>query len=95
MAERRQKPAGAPGTGTSPGIGDPHAGREAHDPAGFIGRKPERVAETIPGGLARKDERASAVATQSGPPMEEETPEGHREGQPASDDTVREAGQNR
>lgn len=95
MAERRQKPAGTPGTGTSPGIGDPHAGREARDPASFIGRKPERVAKTIPGGLGRKDERASAVVTQSGPPTEEETPEGHREGQPASDDTVREAGQNR
>ena len=80
MAERRQKPAGTPVTGTSPGIGDPHAGREAHDPASFIGRK---------------DQRALAVATQSGPPTEEETPEGHRDGQPASDDTVREAGQNR
>ena len=95
MAERRQKPAGAPGTGTSHGIGDPHVGREAHDPGSFIGRKPERVAETIPDGLRRKDERASAVATQSGPPTEEETPEGHREGQPATDDTVREAGLNR
>ena len=48
MAERRQEPAGTPGTDTSPGIGDPHAGREAPDPASFIGRKPERVAETIP-----------------------------------------------
>jgi len=95
MAERRQKPAGTPGTGMSPGSGDPHAGREADDPASFIGQKPERVAKTIPGGLGRKDQRASAVATQSGPPTEEETPEGHREGQPASDDTVREAGQNR
>ena len=95
MAERRQEPAGTPGTGTSPGIGDPHAGREAPDPASFIGRKPERVAETIPGGLGRKDQRASAVVTQSGSRTEEETPEGHREGQPASDDTVREAGQNR
>ena len=95
MAERRQKPAGTLGTGTSPGIGDLHAGREAHDPASFIGRKPERVAETIPGGLGRKDQRASAVATHSGPPTEEETPEGHRAGQSATDDTVREAGQNR
>ena len=95
MAERQKKPAVTPGTGMSPGIGDPHVGRAAPDPASFIGRKPERVAETIPGGLGRKDQRASAVATQSGPPTEEETPEGHREGQPASDDTVREAGQNR
>ncbi len=29
------------------------------------------------------------------PPTGAETPEGHREGQPATDDTVREAGQNR
>lgn len=95
MAERRQKPAGTPGTGTSHGIGDPHVGREARDPGSFIGRKPERVAETIPGGLGRKDEPASAVAIESDPPTGEETPEGHREGQPATDDTVREAGQNR
>lgn len=70
--------------------------KETVDPGAFIGRKPERVEETIPGGLSRKDERASAVATRSGPSNpEEERPEGHREGQPVTDDTVREAGQNR
>lgn len=66
------------------------------DPGSYIGRKPERVAETIPGGLSRKDERAAAVATQSGPTSPDPgTPEGHREGQPASDDAIREAGQDR
>src|SRR5450759_1908850 len=77
MAERRQKPAGTPGTGTSPSIGDPHAGREARDPDSFIGRKPERVAETIPGGLGRKDERASAVAMS--PPWLPDSQERHRQ----------------
>lgn len=69
---------------------------ESTDPGAFIGRKPERVEDTIPGGLGRKDERAAAVATQSGPPDPEgDRPEGHREGPPVTDDTVREAGQNR
>ena len=82
----------APRTG---GQQRPHE-REATDPGGFIGRKPERVAETIPGGLGPKDERAAAGATQPGPwSPHRGTPEGHREGQPADDDTVREAGQDR
>ena len=82
--------------GTAADAGDPRTAREAHDPGSFIGSKPERVAETIPGGLGPKDERASAAATQSGPPTEDEAPpEGHREGRPATDDVVREAGQNR
>jgi hypothetical protein len=75
---------------------DPNASRPAEDPGAYIGRKPERVAETIPGGLGPRDERAAAVATQSGPSTADEArPDGHREGQPATDDTVREAGQNR
>jgi hypothetical protein len=57
----------------------PHQ-REATDPGGFIGRKPEPVAETIPGGPTSPDTP---------------TPEGHREGQSTDDDTVREAGQDR
>jgi hypothetical protein len=88
MADRKQDP-----RHTS---ANPNADREAHDPGSFIGSQPERVAETIPGGLGPKDERASAVATQSGPPTEDESPpEGHREGRAATDDTVREAGQDR
>jgi len=68
----------------------------AGDPGSFIGRKPERVAEKIPRGLGRRDERAAAVATQSEPATPDESlPEGHREGPAATDDTVREAGQDR
>lgn len=67
---------------------------EARDPGAYIGRKPERVEETIPGGLSDKDERAAAVATQPGP-NPQDPPDGHREGQAATDDIVREAGQNR
>jgi hypothetical protein len=73
--------------------------REGLDPGAFVGRQPERQAETIPGGVSRKDERISAVASQPGEPAPDpgvaRTPEGHREGTPATDDAVREAGQNR
>ena len=68
--------------------------QDARDPGAFIGRLPERSTETIPGGLGRKDQRVSAVATQPGPASPETPqPEGHREGQTANDDTVKEAGQ--
>ena len=77
--------------------------REARrDPGAYIGRMPERATETIPGGLGPKDERVAAVATQpepvrGNPPAAAEgtPPEGHREGVNATDDVVREAGQNR
>jgi hypothetical protein len=66
------------------------------DPGAYIGRLPEREAETIPDGLTRKDERVAAVASQSGPRSpESQTPGGHREGGPADDDAIREAGQDR
>lgn len=76
---------------------DRDRGQARPDPGSFIGRKPERVEETIPGGLGRKDERAAAVATQPGPNSPESSPEpgGHREGSSATDDAVREAGQHR
>ena len=66
------------------------------DAGAYIGRLPERESETIPGGLSRKDERVAGVASQSGPRSPEpETPSGHREGDPADDDAIREAGQDR
>jgi hypothetical protein len=76
---------------------DDHAHRGAEADAGaYIGRLPEREAETIPGGLSRKDERIAGVASQSGPRSPEpETPGGHRQGEPADDDAIREAGQDR
>ena len=72
-----------------------------HDPGAYIGRKPERATETIPGGLGRKDVRVAAVATQPAPVGEApganagRPPEGHREGEAATDDRVKEAGQSR
>jgi hypothetical protein len=61
-----------------------------------------RQAETIPGGVGRKDVRVAAVATQPAPVSGSTPadgggamPEGHREGVNATDDVVREAGQNR
>jgi hypothetical protein len=73
---------------------------EKHDPGAYIGHEPEFEAETIPGGIGRKDERVSAVDTQStgvGAHDKRETepdatPEGHREASKASD--IRRAGSN-
>lgn len=72
------------------------------DPGAYIGRMPERATQTIPGGVGPKDKRVSAVATQPepvrgpGPGGDAGTPpEGHREVANATDDTIREAGQNR
>jgi hypothetical protein len=75
---------------------------QRRDAGAYIGRLPERATETIPGGIGPKDERVSAVATQPGPvrgmtPESERgaPPEGHAEGPQATDDVLREAGQNR
>lgn len=65
------------------------------DPGAYIGRMPERATETIPGGISRKDERVAAHSTQSGPTAGDATPDGHREGTSVTDDTIREAGQDR
>ena len=66
------------------------------DPGSYIGHEPERATETIPGGLSRKDQRVSAIATQPGASSPEERhAEGHREASNADSDTKREAGQNR
>jgi hypothetical protein len=66
------------------------------EPGAYVGRKPERQAETIPGGVRPDDERIAAHSTQVGDTSGvEATPSGHREGRPADDDTVRESGQDR
>lgn len=70
--------------------------RDTHlDPGAYVGRLPERQAETIPGGITDADERVAAHSTQSGPAGVDRQPDGHREGPPATDDSVREAGQDR
>ena len=86
------------GPGTPP-AGDP---TWPQDPGAYIGHEPERATETIPGGVRPEDERVAAHSTQGtgvGRPDERgqpaEPPSGHREGASASDDAVREAGQNR
>ena len=66
------------------------------EPGAYVGRKPERQAESIPGGVRPDDERIAAHSTQTGPTDAlESTPGGHREGGPTEDDIVRESGQNR
>ena len=59
-------------------------GTEGLDPGAFVGNRPERQAETIPGGVAPDDERIAAHSTQVG-----DTDTGGR------GDVRREAGQNR
>lgn len=66
----------------------------ARDPGAYIGREPELAADRIPGGVQPGDERVAAHSTQVGPTGADE-PDGHREGPPADDDQVREAGQDR
>jgi hypothetical protein len=65
------------------------------DPGAYVGRLPERQAETIPGGISDADERVAAHSTQPGPGGGDRRPDGHREGPPATDDAIREAGQDR
>jgi hypothetical protein len=72
-----------------------HPDDRERDPGAYVGREPERQAATIPGGVSPKDERVAAHSTQSGPRAVDDTPEGHREGRPADDDQVREAGESR
>jgi hypothetical protein len=62
------------------------------DPGAFVGNRPERQAETIPGGVRPKDERIAANSTQAGAPSGDEAPGGHRE---ADGSDRREAGQDR
>jgi hypothetical protein len=77
---------------------------DAPDGGAYIGRKPEFSSETIPGGVSEDDERVAATQSQSsgeGAPEHrtdgnaERTPAGHRQGDEASDDDVRRAGENR
>ncbi len=67
---------------------------ERRDPGAYIGNEPELEEESIPGGVQPGDERVAAHSTQVGPKGARE-PSGHRDGQPADDDQVREAGQDR
>jgi hypothetical protein len=71
------------------------------DAGAYVGRLPEGQAETIPGGVDDRDERVSAYASrreEASDASEVETtggwPGGHREGDTATDDNVRRAGQN-
>jgi len=98
MAEQRRNDRGR-GRWDAPA--PPKRDEPPRDPGAYIGRMPERATQTIPGGIGRKDVRVSAVATQPAPVSGSTDadagtmPDGHREAVNASDDVVREAGQNR
>jgi hypothetical protein len=72
---------------------DPLAHPDEH--GAYVGRMPEREAETIPGGVRPDDERIAAHSSQTGPVREDSEPSGHVDGRAADDDLVREAGQDR
>jgi hypothetical protein len=62
------------------------------DPGAFVGNRPERQAETIPGGVRPDDQRVAANSSQATGEPEEPEPRGHREGDRVS---PRQAGQGR
>jgi hypothetical protein len=79
------------------------ADEQRPDAGAYIGRKPEFAAETIPGGVREGDERVAATQSESSGQgaaehrtdgSDDATPHGHREGDSASDDDVRRAGEN-
>jgi hypothetical protein len=79
---------------------DPTEDPLAHpdDAGAYVGREPERQAETIPGGVRPDDERIAAHSTQVGRVREdgvEGGPRGHRDGRSDDDDLVRDGGENR
>jgi hypothetical protein len=68
---------------------------EGLDPGAFVGQRPERQAETIPGGIGPDDERIAAHSTQVGDSAgDRNDPSGHRQVD-AGDAERREAGQDR
>lgn len=78
-----------------PASPDPTATRtdpDDADPGSFVGNRPERQAETIPGGVRPDDERVAANSSQATGGAESSPPQGHRE---AGGDDRREAGQDR
>jgi hypothetical protein len=91
----RPSKAGDTPSPTEDGQRTDHPDAEHRDPGAYVGREPERQAATIPGGISAADERIAAHSTQSGPASGDPVPDGHREGAPADDDQVREAGQSR
>lgn len=74
------------------------------DAGAYLGTGRELAAESIPGGVRSGDERVAGEATESAGTANaganpddgwREPPEGHREGEPAGDNAVRRAGENR
>jgi len=62
---------------------DPTEDPLAHpsDPGGYVGNRPERQAETIPGGVRPGDERISAVDSEPGPEPPADEPDRREAGQ--------------
>jgi hypothetical protein len=51
------------------------------EPGAYVGNRPERQAETIPGGVRPGDERIAANSSESGAPAPEDEPERRETGE--------------
>ena len=58
----------------------PHGDPTEHpdEPGAYIANRPERPAETIPGGVGEEDERVAAHSTQRGPVRDDREPTSKR-----------------
>ena len=69
---------------------------EEREGGAWIGQHPDPNTEKVRRDLDEGAERIAVTDNESGPsPTEAEGPEGHREGDQAGDDDVRQAGENR
>jgi len=67
--------------------------REDREPGSTIGQRPDENTEEVRDQLGPGDERVAVTNTQAGEPIPDDAwPHGHREGDRAGDDDVREAG---
>jgi hypothetical protein len=64
--DQQERPVKGPADGPS---GDPLA--HPADPGAYVSNRPERQAETIPGGITEDDERIAAHSTQREPVLDE------------------------
>ena len=69
---------------------------EPREGGAWIGQHPDENTEKVRRQLDEGAERVAVTNNESGPvPDDDDTPGGHREGDQAGDDDIRQAGQNR
>ena len=68
---------------------------EPREGGAWIGQHPDENTEKVRRQLDEGAERVAVTNNESGPVPDDDPPGGHREGDQAGDDDIREAGQNR